>query len=186
MTDKTNEQIISVSAYKRKETIRNYATAALFLAPFMVLYIWFWIYPIIQGFITSLTTGSYGVEQNFVGLSNYAYMLTDNKFWVSFGNTLYFILISTPTIVVLGLIMALIVNSKLKGTTILRSAFFMPYMLSISVVGSIWVFILQSRTEFARRNISAIRLHNGNFMVWKLGDGLALNPDCYTLVDCRV
>jgi multiple sugar transport system permease protein len=73
-------------------------------------------------------------------------MLTDNKFWVSFGNTLYFILISTPTIVVLGLIMALIVNSKLKGTTILRSAFFMPYMLSISVVGSIWVFILQSRT----------------------------------------
>lgn len=146
MTDKTNEQIISVSAYKRKETIRNYATAALFLAPFMVLYIWFWIYPIIQGFITSLTTGSYGVEQNFVGLSNYAYMLTDNKFWVSFGNTLYFILISTPTIVVLGLIMALIVNSKLKGTTILRSAFFMPYMLSISVVGSIWVFILQSRT----------------------------------------
>ncbi|UTR12013.1 sugar ABC transporter permease [Evansella sp. LMS18] len=146
LTDKTNEQIISVSAYKRKETIRNYATAALFLAPFMVLYIWFWIYPIIQGFITSLTTGSYGVEQNFVGLSNYAYMLTDNKFWVSFGNTLYFILISTPTIVVLGLIMALIVNSKLKGTTILRSAFFMPYMLSISVVGSIWVFILQSRT----------------------------------------
>jgi len=154
-TDPTNE-ITTVSTHKRKETVKNYLTAGLFLAPFMVLYIWFWIYPIIQGFITSLTSGAYGVEQNFVGLDNYINMVTDTKFWMSFGNTFYFILISTPTIVLLGLILALFVNSKLKGTTLLRSAFFMPYILSISVVGSIWVFILQSRTGLLAETLKSI------------------------------
>lgn len=139
----SNKKQMSAST-KRK--ITGYVTALIFLAPFMILYLWFWVYPIFQGFLTSLTTGSYGVEQTFAGLDNYKYMLTDDKFWSSFWNTMYFVLISVPAIVVVGLLMALLVNSKLKGTTLLRSAYFMPYMLSISVIGSIWVFILQSRT----------------------------------------
>ncbi|RUS47416.1 carbohydrate ABC transporter permease [Cohnella sp. AR92] len=126
--------------------LKNYLTAFAFLAPFLAVYLWFWIYPIIKGFLTSLTTGSLGAPKKFVGLDNYRYMMDDDKFWSSLWNTLYFILISTPSIVLLGLGMALLVNMKLRGTTWLRTAYFMPYMLSVSVIGSIWVFILQSRT----------------------------------------
>lgn len=146
----------SDKTFKRKKNIKNYLVVLLLLAPFMVLYLWFWIYPIIEGFITSLTSGSYGVERKFVGLENYIYMLNDDKFWSSLGNTLYFVLISTPAIVILGLVLAILVNMKLKGTTLLRSAYFMPYMLSISVVGSIWVFILQSRTGLLSEILSSL------------------------------
>lgn len=170
-TVEKSDDVFSAERYKKKTVIKNYLTAAVFLGPFMILYCWFWIYPIIQGFITSLTSGVYGVEQNFVGLDNYVHMMTDGKFWVSFGNTLYFILISTPTIVGLGLVMALFVNSKLKGTTLLRSAFFMPYMLSISVVGSIWVFILQSRTGLLAETLSSmgIAMEISWFGSWGMG-----------------
>lgn len=155
----------------RKKNIKNYLTAAIFLGPFMILYIWFWIYPIIQGFLTSLTTGSYGTEQKFIGLDNYRHMLTDSKFWESLGNTLYFILISTPTIVVFGLIMAILVNSKLKGTAFLRSAFFMPYMLSVSVMASIWVFILQTKTGLLAEtiNLFGITMDISWFGSWGMG-----------------
>ncbi|MFS0821659.1 carbohydrate ABC transporter permease [Bacillus sp. 1P02SD] len=155
----------------RKNSLKNYIAALLFLAPFMVLYLWFWIYPIIKGFLLSLTTGSYGVEGNFAGLENYRYMLTDENFWTSLGNTLFFILISTPTIVILGLGMALLVNSKLKGTTLLRSAYFMPYMLSVSVVGSVWVFILQSRTGLLSETLRLIGFTNeiSWFGSWGMG-----------------
>lgn len=143
----------------RKRKTNSYLAALLFLAPFMILYLWFWIYPIFQGFLTSLTTGDFGVDQTFAGLDNYKNMLTDDKFWSSFGNTLYFVLISTPAIVVVGLLMALLVNMKLKGTTLLRSAYFMPYMLSISVVGSVWVFILQSETGLLAKSLESIGIN---------------------------
>ncbi|WP_173915980.1 carbohydrate ABC transporter permease [Halobacillus sp. Marseille-Q1614] len=133
---------------KRKETIKSNLTAWLFLFPFMLLYAWFMLYPIIQGFFISLTSGSFGAPRVFSGVDNYMRLLRDNDFWQSLWNTIYFVLISTPTIVIFGLILALIVNAKLKGTTFLRSAFFMPYMLSISVMASIWVFILQPYTGF--------------------------------------
>ena len=139
----------------REGNFKNYITAFVFLAPFMVLYLWFWVYPVFKGIIISFSTGAYGTDLTFIGLDNYHSMLTDEKFWSSLGNTLYFIVISTPTIVVLGLIMALFVNMKLKGTTLLRSVYFMPYMLSVSVIGSIWVFILQSRTGLLAETLNS-------------------------------
>jgi len=127
-------------------SFKTLLTASVFLAPFLILYVWFWIYPIFKGFLTSFYAGTFGGELQFVGLYNYKYMVHDPKFWTALGNTLYFILISKPTIVILGLVMALLVNAKLKGTTLLRTVFFMPYVLSVSVIGSIWLFMLQART----------------------------------------
>ncbi|WP_226036105.1 carbohydrate ABC transporter permease [Aquibacillus saliphilus] len=161
----------NINLASKRERMKNYVYALVFLAPFMVLYLWFWVYPIVQGFISSFYTGSYGVEQTFAGFENYIYMAQDSKFWVSFGNTLYFVLISTPTIVVLGLLMALFVNMKLKGTTILRSIYFMPYMLSISVMGSIWVFILQSRTGLLSETLKMVGITTEIqwFGSWEMG-----------------
>lgn len=156
---------------KNRNHLKNYLFALIFLAPFMVLYLWFWIYPIIQGFILSMKTGSYGSEAVFSGFDNYLYMLKDEKFWVSLGNTLYFIVISVPTLVVLGLILAILVHSKLKGTTLLRSAYFMPYMLSVSVMGSIWVFILQSRTGLLSETLSILGISTEIFWFGSWGMG---------------
>lgn len=155
----------------KSPVLKNYMTALAFLAPFLAIYLWFWIYPIAKGFMTSLTTGTFGGPKTFVGLDNYSYMMSDDKFWSSFWNTLYFILISTPSIVILGLLMALLVNMKLKGTTLLRTAYFMPYMLSVSVIGSIWVFILQSRTGLIAETLNSfgIAMNFSFFGSWGMG-----------------
>lgn len=131
---------------KRKYQLKNNISGWLFVSPFLVLYIIFMLYPIINGFLISFTTGEFGIESKFYGLGNYIYMVHDKYFLQALCNTLYFVIISTPAIVVFGLVFALIVNSTIKGTTFLRSAFFISYMLSISVVASIWKFILQPYT----------------------------------------
>jgi len=155
----------------KSHTYKNYLTALAFLAPFMIIYLWFWIYPILKGFLMSLSKGSLGTAGTFAGLDNYRYLLQDDKFWSTLGNTLYFIVISTPALVILGLAMAMLVNMKLKGTTLLRTAYFMPYMLSISVVGSIWVFILQSRTGLIASTLSSlgIPMNFSFFGSWGMG-----------------
>ncbi|WHX99019.1 sugar ABC transporter permease [Neobacillus sp. DY30] len=126
----------------RGENLKAY----LFLAPFLIVYSLFMLYPIIKGFIISLHDWTLGMDSSFVGFQNYITMVKDSYFWEALGNTILFVLISTPALIFVGLGIALLVNAGLKGTTFLRSVFFLPYVLSISVIASIWVFILQPYT----------------------------------------
>ncbi|HZG55755.1 sugar ABC transporter permease [Paenibacillus sp.] len=135
-----------ISANRKKSSGVEIGVAWLFLLPYLVFYVWFMLYPIYKGFIMSLHEWAIGIEPEFIGLGNYAEMLTDRHFWEALWHTVYFVIISTPSLVVVGLLLALIVNAGLKGTTFLRSAFFLPHILSISVISSIWVFILQPYT----------------------------------------
>lgn len=135
-----------ISANRRKGFGLEQWIAWLFLVPYLLFYIGFMFYPILKGFIISLNEWSIGVEPEFVGLKNYAVMVKDGNFWEALWNTIYFVLISTPALVVVGLVLALIVNARMKGTTFLRAAFFLPHILSISVICSIWIFILQPYT----------------------------------------
>ena len=128
--------------------------AYLFLAPFLIVYGLFMIYPIIKGLIISFNDWQFGLEPTFVGFDNYIKMINDSYFWEALWNTIYFVLISTPSLIIFGLLIALIVNSKLKGTTFLRSAFFLPFILSISVMASVWVFIFQPYTGLLNNILS--------------------------------
>jgi multiple sugar transport system permease protein len=128
--------------FLRGENLKAY----LFLAPFLIVYSLFMLYPIIKGFIISLHDWTLGMDSAFVGFDNYITMFKDSYFWEALGNTVLYVLISTPALIFVGLGIALLVNAGLKGTTFLRSVFFLPYVLSISVIASIWVFILQPYT----------------------------------------
>ena len=66
----------------------------------------------------------------------------DPDFWTSLQNTLAFTLISTPLLVVLGLLMALALNNTHRAGAIYRAAFFLPYVLPISAVTLIWSYLL--------------------------------------------
>ncbi len=137
-------------------SLRNLITAWLFLIPYLVLYVWFMLYPIVKGFYISLHQWTIGREPVFIGFQNYSYMFKDKHFWGALWNTLYFVILSTPTLVIVGLLLALIVNAQMKGTTFLRSAFFLPHILSISVISSIWVFMLQPYTGFVNSMLHKI------------------------------
>lgn len=128
---------------KIKSSYNSGKIAFVFLFPFMLFYGAFTIYPLLSGFIMSLHSGRFGLEQNFVGFNNYLHMFNDPYFYESLKNTLIFVVISTPLTVVLGLIFGLISNSKIKGATFIKIATFLPYVLSISVITSIWVYIFK-------------------------------------------
>jgi multiple sugar transport system permease protein len=66
----------------------------------------------------------------------------DSQFWLSFGNTLLFVALSTPAIVGAGLALALALNRPSRLTGLLRAMFFAPYVLSVAVLTLIWAFML--------------------------------------------
>jgi len=126
-----------------KSSYNSWKAAFVFLFPFMLLYSFFTIYPLFNGFIMSFHTGRFGIGEEFVGLTNYIKMFSDKHFYGALLNTLFFVAISTPLIVVFGLLFAVISNSRFKGANFVKIATFLPYVLSISVITSVWVYIFK-------------------------------------------
>lgn len=113
-----------------------------FVAPFLVLFVVFLVWPVIYGIYLSLTdqslTGSGGAV---IGFGNYAEALADPDMWRSMGNTLWFTVLSTVPLVLVSLVMALLVDLGLPAQWLWRLSYFMPYLLASTVVSLFWIWL---------------------------------------------
>lgn len=142
-----------------------------FVLPFLFFFLGFLLYPILKGINLSLYDATLGGKTSFVGIENYIKMFGDKGFWQAMFNTLFFVLISTPAIVLVGFTFAMFINSKLKGTTFIRACLFSPYVLSMSVVTGLWVFIFQPYTGLVTQltkvlGVGELYWLNTKWLVW--------------------
>jgi multiple sugar transport system permease protein len=113
-----------------------------FVLPFMVVYAAFVLWPLLYGlglsfFDTSLVRG----ESRFVGLDNYALLLSDSEVWRTLGVTLLFTVGSTIPLVLVALVMALLVHTGVRGQWFWRFAYFAPFLLPVASVALIWQWL---------------------------------------------
>lgn len=125
------------------KALRSPWTYVLFMLPVLVLYVLFFIYPMIAAFIKGFTEWN-GIEAaRFNGLTNFKDAFTDAKMWESVKNNGYFILFSVfiqvPIIIVLSLLISNV--KKLKG--FYKTAVFVPAVMSTAVIGILWSFIYE-------------------------------------------
>ena len=109
--------------------------------PYGFFYLLFLIFPIIQGFRISLCKWDIFGNKVFLGIENYTNLLYDPEFWSSLWHTVYFILLTTPPLIILGLVLAMVLNIPFRGRIIFRAIFFFPYLLCISVVAITWMWL---------------------------------------------
>lgn len=119
-----------------------------FLAPFAIMYLLFLvgptIYMIVSSFFnTSLVQAGLG---SFAGLGNYVEMLTRPDFQSALWHTLLFTVLTTPPLVILSFIFAVLVNRIPRGQVFFRFAFFLPFILPSASIALIWVFIFTPDT----------------------------------------
>ncbi len=129
---------------KSRETL----IAFIFLAPFLVIFSIFLVYPIFYSLYLSFRhvaadTDLFNVfsDMRFVGLKNYVTLVKDYHFWWSLLMTFYYALLYIPLLIFTSLILAVLLNNQLKGHSFFRSAYFMPNVLDMFVVGTIWMFL---------------------------------------------
>lgn len=127
-----------------KKKISSNITIILFLAPALILFGMFILYPVCNTIYLSFHSwkGIYGSPVNFVGLKNYAQVLTSEDFWRSLLNSLFFMIGGFLILMPLSFGLALLITSKLKGTKIMKTSYFMPVMLSTTAVALMWVYML--------------------------------------------
>lgn len=120
---------------------RHAIHAWLLLLPAAALLALFTHWPIVGTIWDSFhATPKGGRPAPWVGLENYQVMMADEVFWKSLWNNLWFALGTIPVSIALALVMALWVNSAIRGRTWLRMAFFTPTILPMIAVANIWLF----------------------------------------------
>ncbi|WP_312107020.1 sugar ABC transporter permease [Lachnoclostridium sp.] len=129
---------------KQKRTIRTNLMGYAFILPNLIGYSIFVFLPICFSFVLSLMKWDASqAPMEFVGLQNFTQILGDEIFRKSFGNTFEYALLTVLPTLVLSLLLAVLMNSKIKGINFFRTAFFFPYIASIVAVGAVWNMLFQ-------------------------------------------
>lgn len=137
-----------------------------FLLPFMVLYVGFIIGPTIYALVLSFTNSSLvqtGIG-GWAGFANYAEAFADPMFWSSLRNTLWFTVLTTPPLVLLGLLFALLAERVSRGRWFFRFAFFAPYVLPSAVMALIWVWIYTPAIGLAASYLERVGIAPPNWL----------------------
>jgi len=119
---------------------REWIAGVAFAAPYVLIAAGFLFGPLLLGLYMSffdwnpIAMG----QSEFIGLENYRTLLSDPRFWEALENTVYFVVLTVPAIVVGSLLLALGVNRDVKGQWLLRTIFFSPYVLTVAVIGLLW------------------------------------------------
>ena len=125
----------------RTQRRKRWSIGWVFVAPFLFFYGAFLIYPAIQVCYLSLTNSDIAGQGSFVGLQNFAELMRDQDFWASLWHTLYFIFLTVVPNTAVGFFLALLVVRLKRLRLPVLSAFFLPFVLPVSVVttASLWI-----------------------------------------------
>src|SRR6266404_9796022 len=116
----------------------------VFVAPFLFFYGVFLIYPAIQVCYLSLTNSDIAGQGSFVGLQNYIALISDQDFWASVWHTVYFVVLTVVPNTAMGFFLALLVVRLKRLSLPILSAFFLPFVLPVSVVTTAALWILDT------------------------------------------
>ena len=106
----------------------------------LILNVWPFIQTLYASFCEHLGFGHY----KFIGFENYINMFQDADFWKATWNTVYFCILTVPIGLFLSLLVAILLNAKIKGKSFFRSVFFLPMICAPAAVTMVWRWIFNS------------------------------------------
>lgn len=161
--DESINERVHKAAKARKYSRKNREGWVIFgfMAPALIVYGIYVIYSIVMTFYYSLFEWS-GIDNNqvFIGLQNYLDIVRDGVFWISLQNNFLLVLASLLTQLPLGLIMALLLFSPIKGMRLFRSVYFMPFLMSTVAIGILFVYMYDGNFGILNAFLGAVGLEN--------------------------
>ncbi len=128
--------------FKTWNRIKQKLTPYFFLIPALFLLSLTVFMPALQAFYLSFTTyQDIGESPKFIGIDNFVRLWYDPTFWLTLVNTIVYLVGVVPVLVILPLILAILVNQKLRGMSWFRTAYYTPVVISMVVAGIAWKWL---------------------------------------------
>jgi len=155
-----------------KGSLRSRLTSSLFVLPYFLCFCVFLLYPLISGIILSLQNNDMLGTHEFVGLQNYVDIFTPgtyihDAFFRGLWGTVKFVVYSVPFLILVGLALALLVNSlnaRVRG--VFRTIFFIPYAISATVMATIWMRVFDTDSGFLNLMLDKLHIHHQQHIGW--------------------
>lgn len=150
-------------------TVAYWATVLAFIGPFLVLLLVFQYWPVLQMARDSLYDFSLlnPAVRTFVGLDNFAFVLTDPDRLQAFLVTFALAVGTVCTVVPLSFLLAVYLNGALPARGIVRTVIFLPVVTSVVVIATMWTFLLDANNGLVNSALSTLGLPRGLFLTDK-------------------
>ena len=141
-------------ADRRRRIGENPITPYAFIAPHFILFLVFILFPFFLGIWMSVHDSTALRDGPFVGIRWYEQLFDPSnrsqfpRFWNSVWNTILFVVISTPLLVGFGLLLATLLNQKLRARNLFRAIYFVPWTLSVAVIALVWWWMFNGNAGF--------------------------------------
>ena len=127
-----------MSVAKKREMVWAWA----FILPTILGLVILNFYPVINTVYQSFCkTGDFGRGNTFVGLDNYKAVVTSSETWQSLWNTIKYAIIEVPLGVIIAMLLAVLMQNKIKGKTFFRTIFFLPMVCAPAAVAMVWKWL---------------------------------------------
>jgi len=137
-----NKDVISSPRRVMSHKTKQRWVTFFFLSPWLIIFGIFGAYPIIYSFFVSLTDYSgLNPSMNFVGFDNYISAFQDEVFLKALLNTTLFVVGTIPFTLGIALFLAILLNNKIPMQGLFKSGFFLPSVISMVVISTIWIYI---------------------------------------------
>jgi multiple sugar transport system permease protein len=130
----------------------------LFALPFLGVYLWLLVYPLLAGMRLSLFRANLFGGEHYIGLENYTRLFHDPTFIQAMGNSVLFVLLCVPPLIVLALALALALNRAGRFPAFVRSVVFASSVLSVTVLTIVWRQVLTPDGGLVSHVTSALHL----------------------------
>lgn len=156
-------------------------TGVLLVAPALLLVTVFALVPLAFALYISVTNWPLVGEYRFVGLDNYRLALSDPGMWKAIRYTLLYTAIVTVPILVLGYALAVLVRRRRRGSTVLRTIFFLPFVVGLTTLSYMLVLEAQPESGAINRVLHALGLTDGT-TAWLVDGPLATVLVCLLVI----
>lgn len=156
-----------VSPRQKKDWIAAY----VFIAPVTLGLFIFYIWPFIQNFWFSFNHVNKFNVTTFAGLDNYKRLLEDKEVWQAFGNTLRYVIFTVPIGLFISICIAALLNSKIRGTSIYRTLYFLPSVTMAAAVAMVWKWVFNEKMGILNSIVKAL---GGTPIGWLTNNDTAL------------
>ncbi|GIN41939.1 carbohydrate ABC transporter permease [Heyndrickxia oleronia] len=144
---KNQSAIVHPEQKRRKKLTQDHVLAISFLLPSIIL-IAIFVYGFIgwTGYVSLSNWNTLVPDFSFAGLKNYLYLFNDYRFQADVRNTVVFTVLFIGLVLLMGLVLSIFLDQKIRGESIFRNIFFFPMALSFVVTGVVWQWILNPST----------------------------------------
>ena len=131
-----------VSIKMKRTSLKGY----LYLMPALIIMLVFTIYPLIKALLMNFYEDYNIINNNFsgIGLANYKELMTDTVFLKALTNTSIYVVFVVPCSILISLLIAVLINSKIRFRGAFQTLYFLPYVTSVIAIGIVWSWIFNS------------------------------------------